>query len=145
MKTDLHSINTDQKLYVLTCGGGYSCLGWDVCQKRSERLANELQIGFHQFPIGSDKHYEYYLGILEMARQKHALTGWRSLSELNPKLIGLEGKRIEAIVYGEKVRFNVGKSTGFTPCHLRIHNSRSHGGESLPSEPEKITILQIIK
>lgn len=95
MKSNFHSINTSQRFYVLTCGGGYSCLGFEVCQDRSERLAAELAIPFHQMPIGTESHYDYYLSLCEIARQKNVATGWRSQSELNPKLIGLEGKRIE--------------------------------------------------
>lgn len=73
----------------------------------------------------------------------HAMTydKWRSLNEavrvtlrdnsnLTSDLIGYEGHRVE--VLGEAGatprRFWVGKSTGWRPCHLEVHNSRSMGG-----------------
>ena len=31
--TDLHSINAEQRRYVLNCGKGYSCLGFDVAER----------------------------------------------------------------------------------------------------------------
>lgn len=142
MKTDLVNTNSSQRLYVLTCGGGYSCLGFDVCQERSEKLAAELGITFMQHPIGTEAHYNYYLSLIEVAKQKHAASGWRSVSELNPALIGLEGKRIEATVYGERMRFKVGKSTGFIPVHIQLHNTKS-GGSALPSSG--ITDIRIIR
>ena len=145
MKSDLRSINTSQGLYVLTCGGGYTCLGFIVCQNRSEALAKELEIPFHQFPIGTAEHYDYYLSLVEIARQKNAATGWRSQSELHPDLIGLEGKRVEAILYGERTRFIVGRSTGFIPCHLEIKTKRSHGGGSLPNSRENLQLIRVIR
>lgn len=53
----------------------------------------------------------------------------RDNSGLTPQLIGLEGWRVEVMtVEGNVRRFIVGKSTGWRPCHLEIHNRRSHGG-----------------
>ncbi len=140
-----HSINNDQRLYVLTCGTGYSCLGFEVCENRIVKLCAELKQSKPAFEIGTREHYEYYEHLCDHVRTLHAKTGWRSQSELNPKLIGLEGKRIEAKVYGETLRFIVGKSTGFIPCHLEIKTKRSHGGVGLPSNPEEITNIRVIR
>lgn len=52
----------------------------------------------------------------------------RDNSKLCAELIGLEGCRVECIRYGERVRFNVGMSTGWRPSHIALHNSRSSGG-----------------
>jgi len=55
----------------------------------------------------------------------------RDLTGLTPQLVGLEGWRVEVeTTYGETRRFIVGKSTGWKPCHLEIHNRRSTGGGS---------------
>ena len=55
----------------------------------------------------------------------------RDLSGLTEQLIGLEGWRVEVeTTYGESRRFIVGRSTGWKPCHLEIHNRRSTGGGS---------------
>lgn len=51
------------------------------------------------------------------------------LSRLSPQLVGLEQKRVEAVrMSGETVRFYVGRSTGWIPCHLEILRSNSYGG-----------------
>jgi hypothetical protein len=43
----------------------------------------------------------------------------RSDKGLSPQLIGLEGWRVEVVTtYDETRRFIVGRSTGWTPCHI---------------------------
>lgn len=42
-----------------------------------------------------------------------------------------EGKRITCLLNGERKRFNVGRSTGWMPCHLTVHNRRSRGGDAI--------------
>lgn len=63
---------------------------------------------------------------------------------LTKELIGLEGKRIEVVdCHGEKRRFWVGKSTGWTPVHLEIKTARSFGGQPVSGTPFKsVTILK---
>ncbi len=61
---------------------------------------------------------------------EHRRAPLRDLSGLTPQLAGLEGWRVEVVdCEGDKPRrFNVGRSTGWRPCHLEIHNARSTGG-----------------
>lgn len=55
-------------------------------------------------------------------------------SELRPELLGCEGWRIEAVdADHRRVRFIVGRSTGWKPCHLEIKRSNSTGGEPVDS------------
>lgn len=62
----------------------------------------------------------------------------RDLSDLTPQLIGLEGWRVEVETEGGSVyRFQVGRSTGWRPCHIALHNARSHGGGSVSGTPFK--------
>lgn len=66
----------------------------------------------------------------------------RDLSGLQPQLLGLEGWRVEVVTLeGEKRRFYVGKSTGWRPCHLEIHNRRSMGGGPADSRYASVTRL----
>ena len=53
----------------------------------------------------------------------------RDTSKLTPELRQYENCRGE-VTYpdGNKRRFWVGRSTGWVPCHLEIHNTRSMGG-----------------
>lgn len=53
----------------------------------------------------------------------------RDNSDLTPALKGLEGWRVEVVdAEGGRRRFIVGRSTGWRPCHLELHNIRSMGG-----------------
>ena len=40
--TDLIRINREQRLYVIPCGGGYSCLGFDVAKRKTQAVADWL-------------------------------------------------------------------------------------------------------
>jgi hypothetical protein len=54
----------------------------------------------------------------------------RDNSELNQSLLLFKGCRVEATdENGETSRFWVGQSTGWIPCTLLIHNTRSMGGD----------------
>jgi hypothetical protein len=64
------------------------------------------------------------------------------LSAITPQLNGLEHKRVEAVrKTGEVVRFYVGRSTGWRPCHLEIMRMTSTGGQSADPEYKSITVL----
>lgn len=127
------TFNADQSLFVIPeSHGGYSCLGLDVCRNRMDKLASE----FGEFaasygdPMAT---YAAYQSYVRRAKERHERTGWRSQSDLTRELIGLEGKRVEIVhtwPSGERetVRFIVGKSTGFIPCHLAIARRNSSGG-----------------
>ena len=133
------TVNREQGLYVIPSGGGYSCLGFNVLESRAKGLIDELSPGIiwtHR--KGSMAAYSAYQKLIKAAKEKNRLTGWRSKSELTPQLIGLEGCRVEVVdCYGEKRRFNVGKSTGFIPCHLEIYNRVSSAGPSVTGTPFK--------
>ena len=68
----------------------------------------------------------------------------RSEAKLTPQLIGLEGARIEVVdCNDEKRRFKVGRSTGWLPIHLELHNRRSRGGPPVTGAPFKsVRIIQ---
>lgn len=138
------TVNSEQQLFVIPSGNGYTCLGFQVCEDRINKLAKELGTFPVGHIIGTMDQYETYTDLVDIARRKHVDTGWRSSTELNPKLIGLEHKRIECELDGEKVRFYVGKSTGWIPCHLLIKTSRSHGGMSISNNPNAIQKIRVI-
>jgi len=135
----LNSINKEQQLFVLNCGSGFTCLGFDVCQDRTIALAKEL--GMEDLipkKKGTKKAYTNYTNLVKIASDRNDKTGWRSQSQLIPELIGKEGHRVEVVdKYGEKRRFIVGKSTGFIPCHLEILKTNSSGGMSVTGAPFK--------
>lgn len=134
------SINEEQQLFVIPCSSGYTCLGFDVCFEWSCALATELGV---TVPMKRLKNtigaYEYYRQLLDIARERHNKTGWRSTTQLTPQLNGLEGKRVEVIdKWGEKRRFIVGKSTGFVPCHLEIKTKQSFEGCTVMGAPFRV-------
>jgi len=122
------TLNKEQELYAIQESYGYSCVGFSVLDNRARALATELGEPWNE-RTGTKKAYYQYRRLVALAFRKNKETGWRSASELHPQLIGLEGKRVEVTDQdGETYRFNVGKSTGPVPIHLRIHGSRSDGG-----------------
>ena len=118
------TINQEQELYVIPEGKGYTCLGFDVCLKRTEALFHELfssHIAKKTPARGSIEAYNYYQELIEFAHEVNQKTGYRFQYELEPRLMGLEGKRVEVTDKdGNKRRFVVGKSMGFIPVHLEI-------------------------
>lgn len=140
--------NPQQRLYAIPCaGGGFTCHGFDVVERLIAALIRE---GLTVAPplckpigtvdpsaaVGTPERYAYYSALCGEGSARNALSGWRSAAELTPALIGMEGRRVEVrhrwkSGEEETVRFNVGKSTGWMPCHLQIHNSRAHGGPAV--------------
>lgn len=150
MASNLHSINHEQKLYVMHCGPGFSCYGFDVLDRKArgvlqwiatqvpywpdlyefKRVQAETAKTLAEFPAkGTAEHYEACTAAIAQGAAFAAKTGQRCAIELTGALRGLEGQRVE-VTYpdGGKRRFWVGKSTGWMPCHLEIANRRSHGG-----------------
>ena len=138
-KNNQVKINRQQRLFVIPAsGGGFTCLGFDVCEQRLSGLANELRIDPMPHRKGTRAAYRAYQHLVELARQKNQATGWRSQSELTRELLGLEGRRVEVVDrWGETRRFYVGRSTGFVPCHLEIARRDSTGGMAVMGAPFK--------
>lgn len=149
------TVNQDQRLFVIPCHSikgkisGYSCLGFDVCERKTVALARELVALDVKLPfdcpavMGTIERYKQYQQLVEIVREMHTATGFRSKTELTPQLIGLEGKRVEVVDgFGEKKRFRVGKSTGWIPCHLEIKTSRSSGGGAVMGPLQSVRVIQ---
>ena len=135
-----HSINNEQKLFILKSGNGFSCLGFDFCDRRNRAIRKEMNLPAPDAEIGTEEQYKEYQEAVRIASE----SGKRLVCELHPRLIGLEGKSIEANIYGTRKRFTVGKSTGFIPCHLAIMNSCSRGGYGI-GETDDLGEIKIIK
>lgn len=128
----LHSINNEQRLYVLTSGKGYSCLGFDVAERKRVAVAHWMNGAAVSEPapaLGTAEHWQAYESTMKAGADFAARFNLRCPAELEPALIGLEGKRVEVTGPGDyRSRFTVGKSTGWMPCHLEIKTRRSSGG-----------------
>lgn len=137
-------INQEQKVYVIPCGDGYTCLGFDVCERKTRALAQEyLRSDLIGAEKGTEEAYNNYQKLIAVAKDNYEKTRCCSTSELSPQLIGLEGKRIEVVdCWGNTNRFYVGKSTGFIPCHLEMRRRDSSGGCAVMGTPfKKIKVL----
>lgn len=135
--------NNTEMLFTIECDAGCTCLGFDVCQKRSIAMANWLGVKApSSFSIGTVEGYERYLELTELCRVRYQKTGERCPTELTTQLIGLEGRRVEVVdKWGEKRRFKVGKSTGWIPCHIELARSDSSGGPSVSGAPFQSLVI----
>ena len=72
------------------------------------------------------------------ALPEHEKAKLRSDGGLTPQLKGLEGWRVEVVdCYGERRRFIVGRSTGWSPCHIEVARRDSTGGPAVMGTPFK--------
>lgn len=134
------TINHEQRLYVIPCGDGYTCLGFDYARERAVAVLAWLgqPATLADAPVGTRDAYERYRDIMAAGAAHAASTGTRCPVELTPELVGLEHKRVEVIdCHGERRRFIVGKSTGWMPCHLEIAKRNSIGGPAVWGTPFK--------
>ena len=122
-------INHDQRLYVIPCGSGFSCYGFDNADRDGRAYAAWAGVPWPDVAPGTEEHYSAYLAARDAASERNRATGERCLSFLIPDLDRWYGWRVE-VRYpdGTRERFNVGRSTGWAPINLAIHNARSVGG-----------------
>lgn len=141
----LKGINREMRLYLIPFGSGYICYGFDVLHKKTADYAAWAGRPDLAPPPrkGTVKAWKAYTAASAAALAKHKATGEKCPSELEPRLIGLEGKRVEvASPDGNRRRFYVGRSGGWTPCHLEIYNTRSRGGSQVYlNAADRVTVI----
>lgn len=144
----LHSVNKDQRLYVMKTGSGFSCYGFNVLHEKAKRIAvymNSKGIGIPEIKsrIGSKSHFDQCNRVISLATKYCTANHIKCPTELSEQLKGKEGRRVEVeTMSGEVLRFKVGKSTGWLPVHLMLANSRSTGGAAAPREFKRITVIK---
>jgi len=148
------TINHEQRLYVIPSGDGYSCLGFDFLEERLAAVSDWLlYLGERspwstyeaaQGPIGTPERYALYQYVMDLGANIASRYGKRCEAELTPQLRGLEGKRVEVgDAYGDKRKFQVGRSTGWLPIHLEIVGRNSTGGGGVTGTPFKsVTVIR---
>lgn len=135
--------NADQRLFIIPCGKGFSCLGFDVCKERAERLATWLNLPAPTAEVGSVEYYTAYQALTNAAKVAFDHDRKRCPVELSPQLVGLEGRRVEVVdEFGDKRRFYVGRSTGWIPVHLEIARRDSSGGGAADREYKSVTVVR---
>lgn len=130
----LLSINKDQRLYVMPCGGGFSCLGFDVLYNSLHRYPKVLGVPVKSKNKGSRRMFTEYHKILEVMRK----SGKRYDCDLFKPFVGHEGERVEVVYsWGETERFYIGKTTGFIPVHIGLKRRNSWGGDPVMADSIK--------
>lgn len=141
-----------QGLYVIEHDNGFSCLGFDVCMDRIDRIATEL-IGRGYSPgikapvRGSMETYALLEVLQDALRTACEKDGERAVYDLSPQLTGLEGWRVEVVDTegDEPRRFIVGKSTGWAPIHLEIARRNSTGGPGARLEYHSVREIERVR
>jgi len=134
----LHSINTEQGLYVMPCGTGFTHYGFDALDRKARAVAAWAKVIPPIAALGTAGHFDQCVQIMDYGAKYAEKTGTRCEAELVPQLVGLEGQRVEIVDrYGEQRRFIIGKSTGWLPCHIERANIRSTGGIAATGAPFK--------
>lgn len=132
-------VDREDRLYVIPCGRGYSCLGFEVAEERQRAVAEWMKqpcMMPDAASRGTEAGYASYEAAMR-AGEAHAIrTGTRCPADLTQQLDGLEGKRVEVVDgHGERRRFYVGRSTGWFPVHLEISRRDSTGGPAVMGAP----------
>lgn len=142
------SVNSERRLYVIEFTEGYSCLGFDTVTDRTERYNAWLkrygsEVDVACAPAGTSRHWQDYDQVVKAVLEACKKFRVRCDADLEPQLIGLEGKRVEVVDKdGEVRRFQVGKSTGPIPCHLELERRNSNGGGPVYGAP--FSFVQVI-
>jgi len=140
------TLNEKERLFVIPCDEGYTCLGFDICERRSVALAAWIH-GVHvstkgifklplEAPVGTLQAYDRYKQLLDIASNICRATDCRCPVLLTDSLVGLEGKLVEVTdCWGAIRRFRVGKSTGWCPIHLEIKKPGDCDGSAVVGTP----------
>lgn len=154
----LESINFEQRVYVTgRYDVGFSCYGFDVLDRKARGVQSWIEsetdsaddrqavrLWLDNVPaLGAVEHFEHCAAMMARGAEFNRRTGKRCGIELCRSLIGLEGFRVECDYYGERIRFTVGKSTGWMPAHLLIHSARSAAGEAL--SPDAVKNVRVVR
>ena len=124
------TVNQEQRLYVIPSpGGGFACLGFDVAERRRRAAIAWVGRPVEDVEVGTPAAYIAYESAMAAGAEHARRTGGRCGAELTPDLDRWVGWRVEVrSADGSTRRFNVGRSTGWFPRNLEIHNISSFGG-----------------
>jgi hypothetical protein len=150
MKTQV-TVNNVQRLFVIPCGGGYSCFGFDNCYEESVQLFNQIPNGPKELwpnpeEKGTLKQYDNYRQLIRLAEPHIKNKTWFHLNTPERVRDILENARITGkrlrLFYGDTdtgrnwmdeydMVGSIGRSTGTMKIPLLISNSRSSGGGAI--------------
>lgn len=139
--------NVEQELYVINTGSGYSCLGFDVCQREANQLIERLvleELGDVVANRGSLAQYALYRAALSMVGKRDLGTWFAPGTDSRVKTI-LEAARDNGtrlrLHYGDvetgaawsdkPESGKIGRSMGPLKVPLLIRTRRSSGGEAI--------------
>ena len=71
------SINTEQRLYVMPSGNGYTCLGFDVAERKRLAVLSWCGLPAHPVEIGTQGAYDAYIAAMSFGAAHARATGAR--------------------------------------------------------------------
>lgn len=135
------TINEDQRLYVIPKVEGYSCLGFDVAERKRVAVLTWLGLPVPDVVVGTVEAYEAYESAMSAGRAHNQRTGERCFAECDPRVSHLLGRRVEVhSAEGESRRFTIGRSSGWLPSLLEIDDG-DRFGDPLYLAPGDIVIV----
>jgi hypothetical protein len=140
------TINAQQRLYVIGAGEGFTCLGFEVAERKRKAVLTWMGEKPPKVEVGTLAAYEAYHDAMRRGASYAEQTGQRCLAELDPRIDQYRGKRVEVTEPdGTKRRFIVGVSTGWMPCNLEVFRRTSKGGPAALVGPNDTIKLVEVK
>jgi hypothetical protein len=85
----LHAVNVSAGLYVIRCGDGYTCLGFEVAYRKAHAVATWCGAPLpHEEWIGTEEGYNEYAALMVAGLRHHEQAGTRCPADLTPALVG---------------------------------------------------------
>lgn len=139
------TINAQQRLYVIGAGEGFTCLGFEIAERKRKAVLTWMSEEVPEVEVGTLAAYEAYHDAMKRGATYAAQTGQRCLAELDPRIDQYRGRRVEVTEPdGAKRRFIVGMSTGWMPCNLEIFRRTARSGSAAHLGPhETIKLVEV--
>ncbi|BBP46328.1 hypothetical protein THMIRHAS_17010 [Thiosulfatimonas sediminis] len=152
---DSITLNQSQRLFVISAGGGYSCLGFDVLFKKLKAMSSLLNLELpKESEIGKLCQYAQYENALDVLRAKGGFKQtWYDPDTKTKVKKALEkcrkDERVIRVFYGDTdsgrawleefdVIGRVGRSTGLMKIPLLVPDGEYGGGSLLDSQVVRI-------
>jgi hypothetical protein len=137
-----------RKTYLVNQPGGESEISFDYVYETAIAIAESLNNSYLKpspSDHGTDACFEKYRSLTSLGSDIYRSEGTKCNALLNPALVGLEGKRLQARdSSGLCHRFYLELSPGWLPCHVKKKTKASDGGEGIPRD-EKFVEIKIVK
>ncbi len=148
------TVNNEQRLFVIPCGDGYSCFGFDNCYKESKQLATRLNLSMLtplEEEIGTLAQYEKYQQLLNSIKGRDLGIWFDADTPPEVQYVlrqAIEKRWLVRLYYGDETGRSwmdewdmlgrVGHSTGSLKVPLLVADGQDGGGAILTNRVIKI-------